>query len=54
MKNDCSPYALSVLFFNPLTLGSDQHVTSPYYIHVSSSRGIENTQSYQVEVVVLI
>ena len=41
---------------NSLTPRSEWHVTSPYYIHTEFSKqlGNENTQTYQVEVVILI
>ena len=43
------------MVINPLTTGSDSHVTSPHNIDtLSNQKGNENTQTYQVEVVVLI
>ena len=40
--------------FNPLNPRSDLHETSPYIHTLSSKRANENTQTYQVEVVILI
>ena len=41
--------------FNPSTPTSDQHVTSPDSIHtIIQQTGNENSQTYQVEVVILI
>ena len=41
--------------FNPLTLRSDYHLTSPYNFQTFSSKtGNENTQTYQGEVFTLI
>ena len=41
---------------NPWTPRSDQYVTSPHNIHnyITLQKGDENTQTYQVEVVILI
>ena len=39
---------------NPLTPRSDQHVISPYNIHVIQKTCNENAQTYWVEVVILI
>ena len=41
--------------FNPLFPRSDEHITSPNDIHtLFSKKGNENTQTYQIEVVILI
>ena len=46
---------MRIIFFHSLSPKSDQHVTSPYNIHTFYQQtGIENSQTYQVEVVILI
>ena len=41
--------------FNPLALRDDKHEVSPlWYPNVIQQKGIENTKTYQVEVVILI